>query len=183
MKYVLKWILSGMKCYSQLSGGLGSAGLVAGLSDLEALSQHKPFWDSFLWDKSGCNFFFLIFFMFLAAQLAPPLRWDCTLKGDLAAPDFPWQGRGCHRLLGKHNVLLQAPSTGLSWRWSGTCEPTARTVLVGKKGRWILFCNSSPFQHMERRTRQNPKRGSPGLSSALPCVIFNFLKKLELDRA
>lgn len=34
--------------YSQLSGGLGSAGFVAGLNDPKVLCQPKPFCDSFL---------------------------------------------------------------------------------------------------------------------------------------
>lgn len=112
--------------------------------------------------------------MFLAAQITPPLRWDCASKGDLAPPDFPLARQGCHRLLGKHNVLLQAPSTGLSCGEVAHVSPQWELFVWERRGRWIIFCNSSSCQHMERRTRQNPKRGSPGLSSALPCVIFNF---------
>lgn len=102
--------------------------------------------------------------MFLTAQNTPPLGWGCALKGNLAPPDFPLTGRagrGCHSPLGKDKVLMQAPSHR---------EKVERDKIFSV----IFFCISFPLQHMEGKNEANPDRGSPGLSPALPYVIFNF---------
>lgn len=110
-------------------------------------------------------------------------------KGGFSSSWFPVpkEGRqGLSQLLGKDNVLMQAPSQGLCWRWSVTRVPTVRavfvTVFTERRERWTIFCNSFPFQHIERKNESKPKRGSPGLSSALPYVTFNFPEDIRVGQ-
>lgn len=190
MKYVLEWMLSGMNIILNWVVALAVLGLwldsmilrfFANLNHSVILSCEA--------NQTGYNFCWRVF-MFLTAQNTLSLCWDYALKGNLAPPDLPFTRRAGRGLPqppgeGEHADAGSKPQGCAGGEASRV--PTVRVVSVSvfterKEERWNIFCNSFPFQHTERKSEANPKRGSPGLSSALPYVIFNFTEDIRVGQ-